>query len=30
MIVDIAGVCMLGASLEDAARILKSSGNIVR
>ena len=30
MIIDIAGSSMLGASLEDAARVLKQSGNIVR
>ncbi len=30
MIIEIAGRIMLGASLEDAARILKHSGNIVR
>ena len=30
MIIDIGGCSMVGASLEDAARILKQSGNIVR
>ncbi len=30
MIIDIGGCSMVGASLEDAARILKQSGNIDR
>lgn len=30
MIIDIAGSSMVGASLDDAARLLKTSGNIVR